>query len=547
MSLTSKKFWAVSLLVGAQGLFAEHAPSTAVPTTPAEIKKRVCEIPAQGFIREVKSDNIPSYFFKTHPDNDWVCYISGGNHVLNMSTGEDRRSPGFIDDMFTPDGKYYVVPNSFYKTEDALNNPNATSVYNNLRMSSYQSVGMLSSDATKSIYRYTDGFSFTDLEFTHNPGGQPTVRVVKPQTPMCPGISRSLPMISKDGKYLSGTQSGSGPATTKIWKINDDGTCEQVEDLGIATGKVEFAYDNDWLAFHVFNNEGSNTTFGQPSASWVGNIYAYQRSTKKFHRMTSNTKFSSVYPSWKRDGTLVYMNHYAGTSNKNTGFVHAAPPNIGEKNLKKYVIGSTSTDGEKKEYNTRVALGALWAQTCSAHFDRGGTLHTVLDSMGMGKTECQLLVKNYWNDAGKTAVSGKFGSELKNFTTDDLLRECPTTELPTGGGRPNDPTNPNRPPQPVRPKVRAVPQDCRDCHATIPFDNLEELRTAISTHAGNRPMIDEILRLARLPDSDPHRMPPPDSGLPRLTEQQLIALERYLRGQGDAPVLPTTPAANPSH
>lgn len=555
MSLTLKTLSVVSVLFGLYQtvLVAETSHSTD-NLTPDEVKKRVCEIPAMGVLNEVKIPSSPSYFFKVLPEGDWIGYIDSGNHMLNMKTKEKKKTPGGIDPVFTPDGKYYVTPGVFYRTEDVLAKGSSAPSFYSEGSSSYQSLGILSSDSEKTTYRYFAGYSMRDYEITHNPSGTPSVKPLGSSKTLCPGVSYSLPMLSKDGKFLSAIDNGRTPRTTHVWEINDDGTCKEVQDLGIGTGKVEFSFDNDWMAFHVFNNENRNAQFSQPDDNQLGNIYVYQRSTGKFQRLTSNTSFSSVYPSWKKDGSLVYLNHHYNHGEDNrASFVHVATPAMSETELKDVVLSPGKSENQQKEWYARLALGGLWGVTCSEHSVHGSALHAVLEGLSIGKKECELLIQTFWAAKKETVATRYAGhkvatdtsveeEKIKRLSEDDLKKVCSKTD------RTIPPPPPLKPPAPIQPakppKVRAVPDSCRQCHPRIPFDDLEKLRAMKSHHSGEKPMIDEILRLVKSKDPD-ERMP---QGGPAMTEEQIAELERYLRGSGTPPsATPPSAPGNPNH
>ncbi len=496
-------------------------------------------------LAQAEASHIPNYFFRPFPNSDHVSYASASrNYILDLEKGAEVEMPGPYDPVPTPDQMLMTIPPdeglTFYSVEDLQKGKREPLLVDKQLQGVYQSIGTVQSGSGEKTFRIItdqDGLSFRDYHVKEGEnGGKP---VITPQgdkpTVLCQGMRLSLPMISKDGRQIAALDVDAG--VTKIYDIDPaNGSCKEVMNLGIPTGKVDFNFNGDEITFHVLNNSASGDSyFSVPSDAMVANVFVYKRSTGEITRITNNTSSNSVFPAFRRDGKIVYLNHPQrdGQASGKSSFVVADPERANRRPFELVGTPSCSPSVQGKGYGSVVALGALWAQLCSKFGKEISDSAAAMIPLGMKPEQCRKLIENKWEalkeDIAKNAELTKSGRVKKDIlddlTEEDLMAACPKKSFDsvgpgdTGGGGNN-----GAPPSSTAP----VPRVCFECHSDdIPFGDWGRLMTEkASSGAWFR---DEILD--RLNRTGPGKMP---KGNHPLSKQEKAAFEQYLR-TGKAP------------
>jgi hypothetical protein len=503
----------------------------------------VCRIPTPT-VREIPLQNRPNYFFRPFPDSQTGSYAgTDENFMIDYGDGTqppvERKVPGRWDPVPTPDERYLTVPSndrdiiglSFYKMSDVRRPPYGSqkAIYEDKQMTGvYQSLGVVSTGgggATtyRAIVAHNGTLRVRDYTLTPDPSAPNGVRVeAQGDHPnrLChnlPDLELSLPMISKDGTQMAGVDVKAG--VTKIYDLSPDGSCREAINLGIFTGKVDFGYDGDTIAFHVFNNQVNGTEYiDVPSNERLANVYVYKRSQGQMIRITNNTDSNSVYPAFRRDGSLVFLQQPHGAANgssEKSKLVIVDPRRFDAHEFDQFRADSPEA---KARLSRLTALGVLWAEVCSTDSEDISQQSAVLDTLSLGRDRCLKLVRTYWDRFKSLIFAQAFPqlhpaqpSELAAFSAGDLEKTCPAAPSeptptpvatdPPGGGRPD-----------------RTPQDiiglCRNCHGrpgfpNIPFDDPAALRRLMATNATPPlSLADDIKRRLRLDDPRAGRMPP---------------------------------------
>jgi len=378
----------------------------------------------------------PNYFFRAFPVRNMVSHgSSDGNVIADQSTGDVHKLPGPYDPVPMGDD-VITVPNSpmkFYSVKDVIEDKaDPQPLFEDPDMTgNYQSVGILSHHGNVTRYRLTAGGNFKDYEVDTS-GGKPKVTSVGTLTNMCGDLS--LPMISKDGTELSGYDSTT--QTTRIFKLDfANKKCTPILDLGMPTGKVDFSYDGNKLAFAAESTRGTTRTafFTIPAANDNLNIYVYDRDRKKLSQVTHNVNSNSYYPNFKKDDSLVYINiDYGGSGQEQVSYVSA---NLD--NTPSIPYEANCTECGQDQYNKALqAIGKLWYSVCTA-----GQLATddiaQLVALNLDPEKCVDTVKNYWNQQkaqlaqpvttalGTRDAAGRLNPADATLTENKLLAACP--------------------------------------------------------------------------------------------------------------------------
>jgi hypothetical protein len=281
-------------------------------------------------ISEFKVNSIPTFFFKVSPDGKYLAYTlasnssqpgAGGVNILhNTLNNRETRIPGPWDPVFNHQSDYMTIPRrihgntvnyDFYLiSELEQRGLSARSLFTDTQFDGlYQSVGLISQHNNQYIFRVisegNQNHKMRDYQFGHN-----QITPIGPIKYLCPGLSLKLPMLSKNGQEIGALDTKSGKTT--IYRIQSNGQCTKLFDLGDKFGKVNFSYDNRYLTFHKYNTNNPQITEGFiaiPDSRTTSDIYLHDRVKKKLHRLTNNYNSNALYPEFLADGKIVYLNH----------------------------------------------------------------------------------------------------------------------------------------------------------------------------------------------------------------------------------------------
>jgi hypothetical protein len=223
-------------------------------------------------------DCAPSWFFKPlWTSSDWAAVICGTNRLVRLSNpSEQVVLPGTIDPVPTPDDRYLTTPGplKFFPMSElrsgGSNRASVQPVYtDNALQGVYQSIGQMTGDGGEPRYRAiterpVGAQGSTMVMRDYQATGDSIAPVQSAPVPLCPGKSLKLPMMSKNGRELAALDLATG--TTKLFAVSDDGSCSQLLDLGIATGKVDFNFDGSRIVFHVDHYRPTSTARGSPAS-----------------------------------------------------------------------------------------------------------------------------------------------------------------------------------------------------------------------------------------------------------------------------------------
>ena len=475
----------------------------------------VCDLNPDTATRRVDLDFTPQYFFKPIPsqgtgDNSHdVSLISTGSNVqLNMENGRHHGIPGPFDGVPSPDGQLMVVPDEstqgllFFDRDNLTTS--STPLFDDARQSGnrhlrgvYHSVGLLpGAQGNQRTYRViTDTLTtagtqgvplsrlmYKDYRTTMGANGPEFASNVELPRPLCPNLKGlyKLPMLSKDGQQLAAYDVQSG--TTKIFNVNASG-CSVKRDLGFATGKVEFSPDGQSITFAADSyptNAQAVTWYEQPSSSKNFQVYVLDMGNGRM-RQISHTDGNAYYPSFTRDGQVVYLEQTSRLEYQ----VVEAPIASARALVMPDASGLNSCQAQTQSFTAQTALGYLWADVCN-DLGRRRSLHSLaFTAFSLNPTECRAAVRREWprvrasltSDAsllGRTlSVDFRNASaellqcyqrDMSRLTEAQLLAVCPTQNV-----APNEPTVVQATPassQPqATPPANPFVQACIQCHS----------------------------------------------------------------------------------
>ena len=442
-----------TLLLSASILTAITACQPSVDGSPTDAVD-YCNVTSSGARIEVVRpgpDEPPiddiNWFARPLPNErgEWIVGFASHNqnYLYNLTTGRKIKIPDRSDAVATPDGRYITVPSHYTPDEhirfydahallehlergedaDALP-PVFIHEHDDLRKVYYQSTGIVSDDASKTVYRLMfsgtrDEAAFRIVDYTFDARGD-----VRPTEPMklCPEIPNDLntPFISKDARYIvsytgsSKDNTYSSGSSLKIFRIAgtfpEEGRtrCEEILDFGFAAGKADFSYDNSKLTFHI--SKGSYLTpfiNGGLVAPTITDVVVVDLdqdddgditgSSAMVRVTTSVTEgVGSYFPSFFPDGNLFYIfNATPKDSDREKRFSFK----VVDPSAELVMFNVLADDENRKLAGT---IGTLWQSACGGEALQEHEAPWVLASLS--GAQCDALVNEHAIDANREAL-----------------------------------------------------------------------------------------------------------------------------------------------
>jgi hypothetical protein len=439
---------------------SDQAQSKAISNRPA-----ICQTnnESEGVIKKITSKTEPNYFFRTfdYKGKEFVSFA--GDEKLNLLDLNSNKSYSFKGEYDpVPLGSDFIsVPNGhmhFYKVDEILkgnNAPDSIEVENDyVSMGVYQSVGKLkTNDGTQKYRLITDENGATAAEYEVT--GDKLKMTVQPKI-ICRNFTIKLPMLSKDSTLISGFDTKSN--TTKIWKINNNGTCDEILNLGFVAGKADFSYDNKKITFHTSNSENPIAYFDNASKqAGAMNVFVYNMERQTLKQM-SHTDFSqnAYYPVFRPDDTIVYG---MIERNKKPEFIHADPESVKSSTFKPQDLSSTV-------FAQLYAIGTMWSNLCLGGIPGAATAINIMSTMDPKK--CDEFIDLYWDKLGPVVISHykKIGYSTSGLEDKTFLHAAcaknweaiPKLKIPE--------------PKKAHPAVDILAKKCSVCHSNLSYESI---------------------------------------------------------------------------
>lgn len=350
---------------------------------------------------------VPNWFQRIKPDGSGVGVNYSlekppapglgvqGNAFFNLQTGSLSPLPGVFDPVWSPDGRLLAVVQAGHRISLYLTAKADLSSYEVLSSNSavYESMGVLEAKEDFRAYRmiqdqptqfYIQDY-ISDSPLHLNQRGEPYQ--------ICRERKLSLPVISKNAQMLSALDLTSG--TTKIFSLPQ---CEELVDLGVRTGKIDFDFTNSLIAFHVTENAQLvwNSSVGYYDSSlgldWISNIYTFDLKTKEFRRLTysgdSNTNY--IYPNFTNSGDLIVLRVKSSVAGDANHFLRLQPTG---RNL--FSLGVRLFENENAASYALSALGAVIERDCEDASKTQSLEDQILNAGSLSDESCQFIAKNW--------------------------------------------------------------------------------------------------------------------------------------------------------
>jgi hypothetical protein len=213
----------------------------------------------------------PGFFYRMIPGtSQFILDRRGSTWVHDTESGARWRGPADLDLVPSPDASFLVAPLNrglaFYSWAELKqvgpsgNGADLTPFHLDPEMDDqYPSVGVLGEVAggthVRVLVSWFDGVRIRDYTLSRTGDGSlaasPRGDVVQP----CPGVRLSTPILSPDGRRVSGRDESS--ASTKVFEIGASGTgCLEVADVGSQTSKATFSPSSRFLTYSRWDASG---------------------------------------------------------------------------------------------------------------------------------------------------------------------------------------------------------------------------------------------------------------------------------------------------
>lgn len=137
---------------------------------------------------------------------------------------------------------------------------------------------------------------------------------------------------------------------------------------------------------------GSSYTHGSlsPARKYVMNVYVYERDTDSIQPITHNLRTNSVYPTYFKDGRLLYLNHATDpmTKKRETTFTIADPSRAPSLPLG-FLRSRMEDPKQERRFHAIVALGSLWSYHCSEFGSQVSATAAALRALSVDSMLCR--------------------------------------------------------------------------------------------------------------------------------------------------------------
>lgn len=227
----------------------------------------------------------PGAFFRRVPGTSFISFDQRRRTYLrDLRSGRTFQGPGWVDFVPTPDGRLFVTPGrnarglDFYLAAEVFEQGRSGGaedvdplVTDRRMQDQYPSVGILETDEDGRATRYRvlvswfSGLALRDYDVRWDGSGISALTPAGPRMEGCPGEDLSTPMLSRNGRELAARDERTG--TTKVFRMEDDGSCRELFDLGRQTSKVGFNDDGSLIAYS--SPDPSSVRGGARSTTYV--------------------------------------------------------------------------------------------------------------------------------------------------------------------------------------------------------------------------------------------------------------------------------------
>jgi hypothetical protein len=297
------------------------APPGPAPALWVDHKAHVTTLASVPTVRHV------GFFFKPVPGTNLISYtapgpgaVGGGgeSYLFDLKTRAERRIPGNVDPVPTPDGRFVTRPGLYFHPVSALTAGDERPFFTDPELpDEYQSISILAQSKRALRYRVVTGWHVGlrlrdyDLALGRS-GAADSVRPASAPAVPCPDRRFTLPISARAGREV-GVYDLTGQ-TNRVVAVADDGTCTDVLDLGFASGKLAFSYDGSALAFATSRvDTDAEGALLRPSELFYKDALVLYRKTGRLVNLSANRPLRAMtFPEFLPDGRSIVLDQAGG-------------------------------------------------------------------------------------------------------------------------------------------------------------------------------------------------------------------------------------------
>lgn len=448
---------------------AAPVPSSSTSATADELKA-LCQSHQSTIIQKTQFNFEPNYFAKLFAVKNYSTVIASKHtYVVNLETGHLIQVEGTYDPVPTPDEVFLTTIYAgqddtngprYFQASDIFNHPNSQFehwIASDYTMSyAYQSLGVLEGAKTGPYtYRFLvdndEGTVYFRDDYFAKPqgGGSGLANYLinsKPWVQACTNIRSTLklPMISKDGRRVAFYNTGSH--VTQVYDVNDKGLCSNAQNLPFVTGKADFSFDSNSVAFHMGRIIEPAKWFETADPSRRLDVFVWNLKDKTLTRLTDMEQGNAYFPTFKKNGEVGFLTQTpSGKSHKYMYVISDPSKGI---TLEQFPDLSDKCNCRLDGFTELAAIGVLKDTMCKIGSTNSLEAEAALP-LTLTREQCSFLLNNYW-EPNKTKILQKIpkyaatssirkntvATRLKTMTVEELSRACPASEGATVIERP---------------------------------------------------------------------------------------------------------------
>ncbi len=264
------------------------------------------------------------YWMKPLGDR-YITYTSIGGEdakIFDLQLSKKLYFSSGLDPFPTQDALYYVHSNPirFLIPEEGIKRgDDAEPVFVDEDLKgTYQSIGMLQDTPQKKVYRILIGgmqsveiqdyIRLNSKKQDSNPDNIEFAKKFSTPQKICENVNPqnitiSTPVLSNQGQLMGGQDYVS--QTTKIFSFDPEvQTCKPIADIGIATNKVTFSWDDQWVAYI---KEGEVNKSSESTAEELPHkqLYIFDIKEQKSYLISTPVEDPN-YQAFRKDHTIMY-------------------------------------------------------------------------------------------------------------------------------------------------------------------------------------------------------------------------------------------------
>lgn len=256
------------------------------------------------------------FFFKPVAGTDLITYTSpggSGSYLFDVGTRHEQRIPGNVDPVPSPDGRFITRPGLIFYRAAPLAAGDTTPMFVDRDLpDEYQTISILKQTRDALRYRvvtgWRTGLRLRDYDIALDRAGQPQ-RIQPIGTPVvpCPERAFTLPISAKGSSEVGVFDLAS--KSNRIIRVEADGSCTDLLDLGFASGKLSFSYDGGAVAFATSRiNVDAEGSLLKPQEMFYKDALVLYRRTGRLVSLSNNRPLSGMtFPEFLPDGRSIIL------------------------------------------------------------------------------------------------------------------------------------------------------------------------------------------------------------------------------------------------